>query len=70
MRDAARWALAQYGREAINATIRADNAGGLAFYTKQGFVDYGVTPAVPLADGTPVDRVHKRFSLVPGTEPC
>lgn len=52
------------GHSAINATIRADNAGGLAFYTKQGFADHGVTPAVPLADGTPVDRVHKRFNLL------
>jgi L-amino acid N-acyltransferase YncA len=51
------------GHGAINATIRADNAGGLAFYTKLGFVDYGVTPSVPLADGIPVDRVHKRYSL-------
>ncbi|PKB13969.1 L-amino acid N-acyltransferase YncA [Novosphingobium kunmingense] len=51
------------GHRAINATIRADNAGGLAFYARQGFVDHGVSPGVPLADGTPVDRVHKRFSL-------
>lgn len=51
------------GLSAINATIRADNTGGLAFYTKQGFADHGLTPAVPLADGTPVDRVHKRYSL-------
>ena len=52
------------GHSAINATIRADNAGGLAFYAKQGFADHGVSPAVPLADGTPVDRVHKRFNLL------
>jgi L-amino acid N-acyltransferase YncA len=51
------------GISAINATIRGDNAGGLAFYTKQGFVDHSVTPAVPLNDGTPVDRVHKRYAL-------
>ena len=54
----------ELGHSAINATIRADNAGGLAFYTKQGFADHGVTKAVPLADGTPVDRVHKRFNLL------
>ena len=52
-----------HGLTAINATIRADNAGGLAFYAKQGFVDHSVTFAVPLADGTPVDRVHKRYPL-------
>ncbi|MFC0589857.1 GNAT family N-acetyltransferase [Novosphingobium aquiterrae] len=51
------------GHSAINATIRADNAGGLAFYSKQGFIDHGVSSGVPLADGTPVDRVHKRFAL-------
>lgn len=51
------------GLSAINATIRADNAGGLAFYTKQGFVDHSVTNAVPLNDGAPIDRIHKRFAL-------
>jgi L-amino acid N-acyltransferase YncA len=54
------------GLAAINATIRADNAGGLAFYAKQGFQDDSVTPAVPLRDGSRVDRVHKRFALKPG----
>lgn len=51
------------GLVAINATIRADNAGGLAFYRKMGFVAYGLSPAVPLRDGTPVDRLHHRFDL-------
>ncbi len=51
------------GLTAINATIRADNEGGLAFYAKQGFADHEVTAAVPLVDGTPVDRVHKRYPL-------
>jgi RimJ/RimL family protein N-acetyltransferase len=46
---------------AINATIRADNAGGLAFYKKMGFEDYKITKAVRLRDGTPVDRVSKRY---------
>lgn len=53
----------ELGHSAINATIRADNTGGLAFYAKQGFVDHGVSPGVSLADGTLVDRVHKRFDL-------
>jgi len=60
----------QLGHSAINATIRADNAGGLAFYAKQGFVDHGVTPGVSLADGTPVDRVHKRYSLTEQGSRC
>ena len=51
------------GLTAINATIRADNVGGLAFYGKQGFADHSVTPAVRLKDGRPVDRVSKRFQL-------
>jgi ribosomal protein S18 acetylase RimI-like enzyme len=46
---------------AINATIRADNAAGLAFYKKMGFEDNKITKAVPLEDGTPVDRVSKRY---------
>jgi GNAT superfamily N-acetyltransferase len=53
------------GLTAINATIRADNAGGLAFYGKQGFEDHSVRTAVPLKDGRPVDRVSKRFRLAP-----
>ena len=51
------------GLTAINATIRADNSGGLAFYHRMGFVDYAVTRAVPLKDGTPVDRISKRYTL-------
>jgi L-amino acid N-acyltransferase YncA len=62
---ATRIRAAALGLAAINATIRADNAGGLAFYAKQGFQDHSVTPAMPLKDGTPVDRVNKRFSLRP-----
>jgi L-amino acid N-acyltransferase YncA len=52
------------GLSAISATIRGDNVGGLAFYTKQGFADHSITRAVPLNDGTLVDRVHKRYALV------
>ena len=47
----------------IDATIRADNTGGLAYYTKMGFADHDITEAVPLKDGTPIDRVHKRRLL-------
>jgi L-amino acid N-acyltransferase YncA len=48
---------------AINATIRADNAGGLAFYTRMGFIDHSVRRAAPLKDGTPVDRISKRCAV-------
>jgi L-amino acid N-acyltransferase YncA len=51
------------GITTIDATIRADNASGLTFYTALGFRDYAVIPAVPLKDGTPVDRIRKRFDL-------
>lgn len=49
------------GLHAITATIRTDNGGGLAFYDRLGFETYAVRPAVPLKNGTPVDRVLKRF---------
>ena len=54
----------ELGLSAINATIRADNTGGLAFYSRLGFSDHALTTGVPLQDGTPVDRVHKRFVLL------
>jgi len=61
---ATRAAAIAAGLKAINATIRADNAGGLAFYARMGFVDYSVARAVPLADGTPVDRISRRYDLI------
>lgn len=51
------------GVKTIDATIRADNTGGLAFYSRMGFVDYDRKIGVPLNDGTPVDRVRKRFEV-------
>lgn len=48
---------------AINATIRADNTGGLAYYDKMGFVTYAVEKGRPLQDGTPVDRISKKNVL-------
>lgn len=52
------------GVAVIDATIRADNAGGLAFYSRQGFVDYDRLVGVPLKNGRPVDRIRKRFNVV------
>jgi L-amino acid N-acyltransferase YncA len=57
-------AARRLGLVGINATIRADNSGGLAFYGKQGFRDHSIAAAVPLNDGTPVDRISKHYSLV------
>jgi len=47
----------------IDATIRADNTGGLAFYARLGFVHYGRLAGVPLKNGAPMDRVRKRFDI-------
>ena len=60
---ATRAAAEAAGSSVIDATIRADNTGGLAYYARQGFVDYERLVAVPLNDGTPVDRIRKRFDL-------
>ncbi|MBY0519174.1 MAG: GNAT family N-acetyltransferase [Sphingomonas sp.] len=60
---ATRAAARALGLSALNATIRADNVGGLGFYTKQGFVDHDVLARVALEDGTRVDRVRKRYLL-------
>ena len=51
------------GVQVIDATIRADNVAGLRYYSGLGFVDYDRLLDVPLRDGTPVDRVRKRFDL-------
>lgn len=55
---------AALGFRAINATIRADNVSGLSYYEKMGFRDYSIAYGVPLRDGTPVNRISKRFEPV------
>lgn len=60
---ATRDAALQAGVETIDATIRADNSGGLAYYASLGFADYDVLHSVPLRDGARVDRIRKRFDL-------
>ena len=47
----------------INAEIRADNAGGLAYYQSRGFERYGAIIGKRLEDGTVVDKVLMRFDL-------
>lgn len=51
------------GVRTIDATIRADNSGGLTYYSRMGFTDYDRLVGIPLRDGTPVDRVRKRLDL-------
>ncbi|MFZ2100553.1 MAG: GNAT family protein [Oricola sp.] len=51
---------AKFELSTLNATVRADNAGGIAYYEKMGFVPYEVERGVPLRSGRPVDRVFMR----------
>lgn len=51
------------GVTAINATIRADNAPGLAYYSRIGFADYAHDPDWALQDGTVTGRISRRFDL-------
>ena len=61
--DATKAAARAAGLATINAKIRADNVPGLAYYSKMGFLDHSVIPGVPLGDGTPVDRILRRYQL-------
>ena len=51
---------------AINATIRVENTGGLAYYSRMGFETYLVEDGDPQAQGRVFNRVHKRFDLAQG----
>lgn len=56
-------AAREHDIEFINATIRADNISGLAYYEKMGFRTYDTIERVPLKDGTLVDRIKKRYPV-------
>ncbi len=58
-----REAAFEAGFAQINARIRADNVPGLGYYTAIGFAPFDVVKDVPLKDGTPVDRMLKRYDL-------
>lgn len=51
------------GLTTMNATIRADNVPGLAYYARIGFVDHATDPGWALDDGRVVGRVSRRFDL-------
>lgn len=51
------------GLTRIEASIRADNVPGLAYYARIGFADIGHEPDFALNDGRVVGRVHRRFTL-------
>ena len=61
--DASRQAAKDLGYDWINATIRADNSGGLAYYQSRGFETYARHGNQQLADGAIVDKVSKRYDL-------
>jgi len=47
----------------IRANIRADNAGGLAYYQSRGFEDYGRIKDYRMDNGQVVDKILKRYDL-------
>lgn len=55
--------LRQADTKEIIASIRADNAPGLAYYARIGFANVGFDPDFALTDGRVVGRVHRRFEL-------
>ncbi|WP_421905812.1 GNAT family N-acetyltransferase [Mameliella sp.] len=56
-------AASALGYRWINADIRADNMGGLAYYHSRGFEDHGMKRGVALGNGQTVDKVLKRYEL-------
>lgn len=56
-------AASALGYRWINATIRADNIGGLAYYQSRGFEPYATQKDITLEDGTSVDKISTRFTL-------
>jgi len=52
-----------HGFTTLNATIRADNALGLAYYNRMGFQDYATDPGYQLKTSRVVGRISKRFDL-------
>lgn len=47
----------------INATIRADNTGGQAYYASRGFEIWDVNENTALEDGTPTTKISRRYDL-------
>jgi L-amino acid N-acyltransferase YncA len=51
------------GFHAIDAIIRADNEGGLAYYQSRGFETIKVIKDAELSNGMRVDKIWKRYGL-------
>ena len=47
----------------INATIRADNEGGLTYYQSRGFRTWKIDHDVILDSGLVVDKISKRYDV-------
>ncbi|WP_299501467.1 GNAT family N-acetyltransferase [uncultured Roseobacter sp.] len=47
----------------INATIRADNEGGLTYYQSRGFRDWHFDENVALESGQIVNKISKRYDI-------
>ncbi len=56
-------AAREMGYRKIDAIIRADNSGGLAYYQSRGFETIRILADTKLEDGTCVDKIWKRFYL-------
>lgn len=61
--NATREAAKALGYAWINATILAQNTGGLAYYQSRGFEDYAYERATPGVENPQKDRRKKRFDL-------
>ncbi|TMM52581.1 GNAT family N-acetyltransferase [Sulfitobacter sabulilitoris] len=61
--DANAKAAKRLGYAWINATIRADNHGGLTYYQSRGFRDWALDEAVRLDSGQIVDKISKRYDI-------
>ena len=61
--EATKKAARNMGYQRIDAIIRADNSGGLAYYQSRGFETIRNLDDCKLDDGTPVAKVWKRFNL-------
>ncbi|MDC0737765.1 GNAT family N-acetyltransferase [Cognatishimia sp. SS12] len=61
--DKTRGAAKAAGAQTLHAIIRADNAGGLAYYQSRGFETYRHLPNQKLDNGARVDKIWKRYDL-------
>jgi len=61
--EATRAAAKSMGYTTIDAVIRADNEGGLAYYQSRGFETIKLLHDQELANGQIVDKVWKRYHI-------